>query len=147
MPVLAFPKQENTLLVQDLLKKKNNYLLKSLEISWLFSKNLKENYYRLYQQSVLLKVIYQLHLLKHATAANDHKPLQTTTKHQQMTKNHHKSPQTTSKQPQTTSKRPQTTIKNNKSPTNDPKPPANNHKRPNKLFLNSSYLVFFVNWK
>ena len=30
---------------------------------------------------------------------------------------------------------------------NDHKLPANDHKRPNKPFRNSSYLIFFINWK
>ena len=39
-------------------KIENYYLLKSLKISWLLTKNLKQSYYHLYQQTVLLKIIY-----------------------------------------------------------------------------------------
>ena len=45
---------------QNLLKIENYYLLKSSKISWPLTKNLKGNYYLLYQQTVLLKVIYYL---------------------------------------------------------------------------------------
>ena len=40
-------------------KIENYYLLKSLEISWFWTKNLKEKYYHLYCQTVLLKIIYK----------------------------------------------------------------------------------------
>ena len=43
---------------QNLLKIQNYYLPKNIGISWLVTKNLKQSYYHLYQQTVLLKIIY-----------------------------------------------------------------------------------------
>ena len=48
----------DNLTFQNLLKNRQRYLLKILEKSWLWAKYLKEDLYQLYQQAVLLKIMY-----------------------------------------------------------------------------------------
>ena len=47
-----------SLTFQDLLKNRKLLPAEKLEKSWLFTKKLKQSYYHLHQQTVLLKIIY-----------------------------------------------------------------------------------------